>query len=763
MGQEHLQPIPESPLLATAGPTTLAKLRGLPWSIAGNSLNSIFAQFTFFGSVFVLFLDALGLSKGQIGALLSLLPFTSVLAIFVAPAVARFGYKRTFLTAYGTRKVVTAFLLLTPWVVASFGSAAALGFVTVVVALFSVLRALMEIGYMPWVQEYVPNSVRGRYAARDNIFVTLAGIFSISVAGVVIGLTRGLTGYMLLIGAGALVGFVALWCYTFVPGGAPSRSVGAGTSRFGEMGNALRDPDYRRYLLGVSLVTVGITAVTAFVPLYLQEQVGISAARVIWVQIGTLVGALLSSYIWGWAADRYGSKPVMRTGAAMLAVVPLFWWLIPRHSPWSLYFALGIALLQGVAGLGWVIGAGRLLHVTLVPPAKKGGYMALYAAWVGIVTGLSQLGGGRILDLTQGLHAQAGIFVLDPYLPLLLAGATLIMAGQPALHAIRGEESVGMREFAGLFLRGNPFMAMSSMIRNQLARDERASVVRTAQLGRAGSRLTVEELVDALSDPRYNVRYEAQIAISHMRRDPRLTRAMVKMLQGTELALSAQAAWALGRMGDRDAIEPLRRAIDNPFRSVRVQSIRALGWLNDTESAPLLLERLRSEDDKGLQMAYASALGNLGAIDATPDILLLMGSTGNPGARMELALALARLVGREHLFIRLLRPLRADPGTTAAQSLSNLKKRLKPRRRKKTPHSETAALLDACIEAFAAEKLQEGAALLSDLLHGLPGDDLEEHARLVLADCADALSGYDEEHPETLLLALHTLNVVWRP
>ena len=110
------------------------------------------------------------------------------------------------------------------------------------------------------------------------------------------------------------------------------------------------------------------------------------------------------------------------------------------------------------------------------------------------------------------------------------------------------------------------------------------------------------------------MRYEAEIAhLAHAPRRAQLTRAMVEMLEGTELALRTQAAWALGRMGDPAAIEPLRQRPRDQYRSVRLQSIRALGWLGDVESVPTLLDDLRGEADKGLQMAYASALGNLPA------------------------------------------------------------------------------------------------------------------------------------------------------
>ena len=65
-------------------PTTAEKLQALPWSVASNAFLAIFVQLTYFGSVFVLFLNELGLSKGQVGLVLSLIPFAGLLALFVA-------------------------------------------------------------------------------------------------------------------------------------------------------------------------------------------------------------------------------------------------------------------------------------------------------------------------------------------------------------------------------------------------------------------------------------------------------------------------------------------------------------------------------------------------------------------------------------------------------------------------------------------------------------------------------------------------------
>jgi hypothetical protein len=154
-------------------PTTAAKLRGLRWSIGLNAANTVFTQFTFFGSAFILFLDRLELSKSAIGLVLSLIPFSGLLAPLLAPFTARFGYKRAFVLFFFLRKVAAIPLLLTPWVVARFGAEVALAFVVGVVGLFALARTVEETAYYPWNQEFVPAEVRGSYSAMSNIFTLL--------------------------------------------------------------------------------------------------------------------------------------------------------------------------------------------------------------------------------------------------------------------------------------------------------------------------------------------------------------------------------------------------------------------------------------------------------------------------------------------------------------------------------------------------------------------------------------------------------------
>jgi hypothetical protein len=391
----------------------------------------------------------------------------------------------------------------------------------------------------------------------------------------------------------------------------------------------------------------------------------------------------------------------------------------------------------------------------VVPTEKRTDYMALYYAFTSIIGGSSQLGGGFLLEWSQRLQGTVWGISLDPFIPLFVANLTLPLISLFLLRTIREERGMGAGEFAGIFLRGNPFMAMSSLVRYHLARDEHSTVLMTEQLGQAKSPLTVDELLEALEDPRFNVRFEAIISIARMPPDPRLMAALVQILEGSELALTVVAAWALGRLGDAHAVDPLRRALDSDYRSVRAHAARALGALRAGEVAPIMLDRLETETDRGLQMAYASALGNLHVDQATPMLLALLAQTENKGARMEIALSLARIVGDEYHFIRLARQARADIATATAQELTSLHRRLD--RRHFSPDVFTD--LEACELMLAQGELDQGCRRLGAAIGLLPRHISSPAGIQILDACATQLAEHGDQHVECLILALHVLAV----
>jgi MFS family permease len=689
--------------------TNAEKIRQLPWNLALNASNNVFGQLTFFGSSFILFLNALGSNNGQIGFLLSLLPFFGIIAVFIAPAVARFGYKRTFVTFYGLRTIIAGFLLLVPWVQSRFGSDAALTLVTLIVIGFALCRAIAETGIYPWAQEYIPNSIRGRHSAMNDMMMRISGALAIGLGGFILGLSTGINRFVILFGVGILFEAFAVWSATHLPGGEPTE---ADSSSHRNYLDVLRDRHFVQYMTGMALVIIG-SAPLSFLPLFMQEEIGLSDSAIVWLPIGSIVGGFSATYLLGWAADRYGSKPVLLSGLYLKALLPIGWLLMPRFSPWSLPIALLIAFISGMADIAWGIGSGRLLYVKIVPFARKTEYMAMFYAAIGIIGGTSQILVGYALDLTSQFsasNADAFFIPIDPFTPLFLASILLVGYSAFLYSRIQADSDVTLGTFAGLFTHGNPVLALESLVRYYRAADERATVVVTERMGQTKSPLTVEELLEALKDPRFNVRFEAIISIARMDADPRLVKALCGILEGTELSTSVIAAWALGRMGDKTALPTLRDGLNSSYRSIQAHCARSLGTLEDHDSAPLMLERLKTETDKGLQIAYASAMGKLRVEAALDPLFELMGSITNEGARMELALSIARILDDEPYFIRLLRNLRADPGTTASQELAAWK-----RKTERTVSPQIRILAEDAADYFARDQLDDGAQRLSQI------------------------------------------------
>jgi MFS family permease len=725
--------------------TTVEKMRGLRWVVSFSVLNSVNAQYYFFGSVFVLFLSELGLGKSQIGGLLSLVPFFGSIALFVAEPIARFGYKRTFVGTYGLRVFISGLLLFTPWMLDTWGKEVTLAFIVATVAGFSIARAVGVTAWYPWEQEYVPAGVRGKLSAIRSSLANFAGFLAVTVAGVVIGKSAGIGPFMTLFAAGLVFGFAGVWVMSHVPGGKPVAADPADRSFRRQMMAVLRDRNFVRFLVGGALVLLATTPLTSFLPLFMKEQVGLSAGNVVLLQNGTLVGGVLSSYLWGWAADRYGSKPVMLFGVYLMGALPILWLLMPRNSPYSLYLALAVALLQGLVNTSWNIGAARLLFVSVVPAAKRSEYLAIYYAWIGIIGGISQLLGGWLLDLFAGLSGRWLFLTIDPYFPLFVISLVLPLASIWLFRPVRADGEVSTGEFAGMFLRGNPLLAMGSLIGFHRARGERATVSMTERLGQAKSPLTVDELLEALGDPRFFVRFEAIVSISRSTNDPQLTDALIRVLEGHEPALSVIAAWALGRIGDERAVAALRTGLQAPYRSVRGHCARSLGTLGDQEVRAQLVAGLRAEPDTGLRIAYAAALGKLGAREAIGEILSLLAESHDEGARMELALAAARLLGDEHSFVQSLRQAQSDPGTAIAQALGSLDAEL---------DDQPAAMLAEAADAFAHDELDHGVSLLLELFEILDRPDPERIDSLVLDHCVANLQQHGVQRIEYLVLAL---------
>ena len=389
------------------------------------------------GSVFVLFLDELGLPKERIGLLSGLIFLPGPIALFIAPYLARLGFKRSLILFYGGRKFVAAALLLTPAVFSTWGPAASFFFASGVMLAYGVLRVIAETAFYPWLQEYVPNSVRGQYMATCSIVGPLVGMLAVAWSGHVMDAGSGFGRYQLVMGVGCILGFIGVLLKLPIPGGAPEAVRTDQRTHFRQMKAAVDDRAFRRFLLGLGILGLATGGWSTFVPLYLKETIGLDAGDVVGLHKWTLTGTLLSSYVWGFAADTKGSKPVLMAGLILMVLAPLGWMALPQLGGDGNTWAALLAGLSGVAMMGYSIGHERLLFVSAVPPEQKTEYMAVFYAVTQILMTLSPYLAGEVLVASQGLSGTVRGFAIDEYTPFFAGSMCLIIAGLWVFGGVR--------------------------------------------------------------------------------------------------------------------------------------------------------------------------------------------------------------------------------------------------------------------------------------------------------------------------------------
>ncbi|MFA5292433.1 MAG: MFS transporter [Phycisphaerae bacterium] len=742
-------------------PTNAERIRRLPWWFAAGMLDNVRISLIF-GPVLILFLDALKLDKAKIGVLLSLPLFFQILSVFVVPLVEKIGYKRSCLIFYSIRTGILSGLLLTPLIVRYFGPGGAFLWVGFIMLIFSISLAISLTAAGPWGQEILPTNIRSKVIALNTFLCGLVVISGTWFAGFWLERSSGLGGFMFLITIGIIFGFSSITSHLFFPGGGRIKKESPGREHIENMLIAFKDKDFVRLLAGIGVFIFIVQGVASFVPLFMKDIVGINSGRVVFLTMWTTAGTLIAVYFWGWAADRFGGKPVFLTGIMFHIILPVLWYLVPRHHGNISYFAASaVSFAAGLMCVAYLIGIDRYLFLTAIPADKKASYHAVWFGLTGLCASMGPMAVGVALKWFSGLDNVGVIFGhirVDSYIPVFAIHMILPAIGIYIIRNIKADSELTTTQFVGQLFESVPFGlfgSLSSIMRYRMSGEESERIATTRGLGRLDSPFNTDELIEALNDPSFDVRYEAIVAMAARKPHRKTVLALIDVLGGADIELSATAAWALGQIGDAEAIPALRKQLSAPYRILRARSARALGRLDDVESAPELLNLFAIETDPALKTAYASTLSILKYVPAMEQIFDLLADVESEVLRRELALAAARIIGSERTYIKLFRSAQSDWSTTVSSAILKLKK---PIAKLKLDPS-LAEIIAVCADSFAAEKSGWGVELLWPILDAMPKDQIDQEFRKVFTECSKRLEQFGSQRWEYTLLAIHTCDV----
>ncbi|MHC4759134.1 MAG: MFS transporter, partial [Planctomycetota bacterium] len=508
--------------LAAIDPTKAQKIHSLPWALGAHTGNAIYTNLVLAGPVFMLFLAKLDLDETRISVILSITPFLSVLSIIFGPLGAKFGYKRSFIFLWAIRKFVLIFLVATPFLLANYGIDTVFVFIISVLALFALCNTAAISWLEPWMHEFIPDTVRSKFSAVSNITGVLASTLTLIAAGSYIGHKSEVSEFIILFVIAFIIGLISAFFYLFVPGGEPKKQKQKQAKV--SVWAIFRNGPFIRFLLGGAFLVAGWTAVNpgGFLTLFLNEEMKFDPEQITFI-VSTIMGVgLISSYLWGWVADRYGSKPIMLICLAFHGAFPLLLCLVQGNFKHSFYLVLGISALIGLGLPGWGISFSRYLYVNLVLPENRSQYLSFNLAFTGLVGGISPLIVGFILSRTARLNIAVGWFQIGHYTPLLIWSALMIGIGFVILSKLPNDASVSTAKFVSMFTQGHPFLAMQAIYQHSRGGANQKRLLTIKRLADAHSPLAADELLETLRDPSVCARVQAINSIASTQPVPRL-------------------------------------------------------------------------------------------------------------------------------------------------------------------------------------------------------------------------------------------------
>lgn len=392
--------------------------RALRLSISEGALACAMGTLT--GGVFLTgFALALGASRLQIGLLAAMPTLANLAQLLGALAIERTGkQKGTCLGALAASRLVWLLVLVTPLAIWAGAGSWLIWPLIIVQGLSSVLNAVGGVGWLCWIRNLVPETIRIGFLSRRNQIDTVLAL-SLSIAGGAfidwwhVRHPESIAGFIAVFAVAMLCGLVSLALMSRIP----EVVIGHTHESRPPMGRLflapLREKNFRTMLVFYSFWNLAVNLSAPFFAVYMLENMGLPFWYV--TVLCTLSGlcGLLANPFWTRLSQRFGHRPVIFIATLGDALFPLWWLFVSPNWAWLLI----VIHCSGVFSSPLAVGPSNM--VLKLSPVRNGSpYMAVFNAIVGPVTALAAVLGGYMAGAFGGLDWSLG--------PLALNGLQLV-------------------------------------------------------------------------------------------------------------------------------------------------------------------------------------------------------------------------------------------------------------------------------------------------------------------------------------------------
>ncbi|MGB6063729.1 MAG: MFS transporter [Desulfomonilaceae bacterium] len=356
------------------------------------------------GAILVAFALLLGASNTMVGLLAAISPLTQVLQIptvyFVDRAMSR---KAIVVVSSFLSRIFWLVVAIIPWLVAV---EQRLPVLLICLFLYFSLGSISACGFNPWIRDFVPEKIMGRYFGKCMAAATAAGAAVTVVTAVSLGMAKWYTPnqfipYSVLFVLGGGIGLAGVYLLQKVP--EPRKTASTAQSVFDTLGPPFRDFNFRRLLTFLGTWFFAINLAGPFYAVYMIKQLHVPMALVVSLSALSQVASVLSFRTWGRAADRFSNKSVLFVTGRMYIGCILLWPFLAFSNRYSLVIPLLVIIhvLSGISTAGLSLCTGNIA-LRAAPQGKATAFLAVNTLVHGIAAASAPIVGGIIADRLTG-------------------------------------------------------------------------------------------------------------------------------------------------------------------------------------------------------------------------------------------------------------------------------------------------------------------------------------------------------------------------
>jgi len=352
------------------------------------------------GAPMLLYFKGLGASGTVIGIVAALPALLNILQMPAARFVEQIGYRAFVLRGWSLRSVFILGMAVVPLLPAAIDAPTRMALMLFLLFAYNTSRGISVCGYLPWITQWIPEAVRGRYISGDQLCGSVATVMTLLMTAAYLRGEKTESVFAAVFFGSFVAALISLLFLRRIPDVPPPQRDGdARRVPWKEMG--LYPPFFRLLVYNVIIFSALAGSGVFWVPC-LRDQFGLSDTQILLFGSLTSIVAAVSLLWLRHVVDRVGSRPVLALANVMLALhfaawaalaarlMPLTWWSILLIQPAS---GLGLAALN--------VGNQRLAMST-VPEMGRSHFLALFSVVNGLTLGILPVAWGVALDSLAG-------------------------------------------------------------------------------------------------------------------------------------------------------------------------------------------------------------------------------------------------------------------------------------------------------------------------------------------------------------------------